>query len=270
MHDPMVVAFNIPRPWPKRDRMHDAKPGKPERWKIRHHHVCSNYGCEAEHAGQKFFPWYRPGSYSMFWVLAGRGWYWTPLITVWHREPGGHDSGEICKHHKKVKGGYGQPTRIKVTNAWKWHVHHWHIQVPALQELRRTLLTRCEWCGGPSRKGDRVNVSHQWNNPPSRWWQGSRGLFHGDCSSFEHASKLCLCSDPAPIGTGMSYGRCGKCGKFCQPGKSMNLLLRQRLLASVPRGQRSPSVMAKVEELAGMEETLKRMSIVMGGPDDES
>jgi hypothetical protein len=50
-----------------------------------------------------------------------RRWYFPPIITVWHVEPGGHDSGEICRH-------YDRETK-KITNGWRWHVWHWKLQI---------------------------------------------------------------------------------------------------------------------------------------------
>lgn len=66
MHDPKVIAFDIPRPWPQK---HTTMRRNPPRWKI---------------------------GISRFWYLNGSEFYWPPLVTVWHNEPGGHDSGTIC------------------------------------------------------------------------------------------------------------------------------------------------------------------------------
>lgn len=201
MHDPLVVAFEIRRPWPTR--------------------------------------------------RDSRGWrYWPPLVTVWHREPGGADALTICRHDSH----------------WRWHavhirwqaldvathdvggtVHHrirypvldggWRIQVPPLQALRRRLLTRCAWCGGPTRKGDPVNVAHSWDGPRGHWWAGEPGLHHRDCSSVARAHSLCLCTDPLlPPG---GYGTCALCGRSRawrqQPDDA------DRLLAALPAGSRISS-----------------------------
>lgn len=188
MHDPLVVAFEIPRPWP-----------------------------------------------SYFHIKAGRRRYWPAMVTVWHREPGGHDSGEVCKHYRREQRPDGT-WKATTLRSWKWHVHHWRIQVPALQELRRRLLTRCAWCGGRSRKGDAVNVSHSWDGPRSRWWQGERGLYHRDCSAVTGAHAGCLCADPVTDHEG--YGRCARCGRYRAWGKEPGEA--ERLLASIPKGQRIP------------------------------
>lgn len=146
--------------------------------------------------------------------------YWPSLVTVWHREPGGHDSGTVCKWDTR----------------WRFHVHHWRIQVPPLQELRRRLLTRCAWCGGRHRKGDAVNVSHSWDGPRGRWWQGEPGLYHGDCSAVASAHATCVCESPVLEHDG--YGQCARCGKSRSFGTTEERLTRARELAVIPEGSR--------------------------------
>lgn len=63
MHDPMVVAFEIRRPWP-------------EIRKDQHNHPRKLRGA--------------------FWYIAGRELYWPGLITVWHVERHGLDAGQVC------------------------------------------------------------------------------------------------------------------------------------------------------------------------------
>lgn len=179
MHDPLVVAFTIPRPWPRRGSL----PSGGKRWKWGHGR------------GRKW----RPGH---FMTIAGLTLYWPSLITVWHVEPGGRDSFEVCKH----------------SGRWRWHVHHWRIQVHPLQTLRRWALTRCAWCGGPSRRGSRANFSHQWDGPRGRWWQGEPGLYHQDCSLAKTAWSRCTCAKPDlgawHDGRARDHGKCATCGRF--------------------------------------------------------
>lgn len=192
MHDPMVMAFAIRRPWPNIRKPHGTNPPC---WQWR-------WG-------------------SCFAHVAGRELYFPSLITVWHVEPNGEDALR----------GECRGTR------WQWHVHHWHIQWDFLQNWRRRLLTRCEWCGGRSRKGDAVNHSHQWENRKQPWWRGERGLFHSDCSSVERAHNLCLCDDPL-LDHG-DYGQCAFCGKFRAWRKTPNAA--ERYLADLPVGARIPA-----------------------------
>lgn len=125
----------------------------------------------------------------------GGGRYRPALITVWHREPGGHDSGTVCKRSR-----------------WAWHVHHWHLQIHSLQQFRRWALTRCEWCGGPSRKRDRVDCSASWDTAKVRFWRGEPGLYHGDCMTVKNAHNTCTCRDP--LLSQRDYGQCAFCGRF--------------------------------------------------------
>ncbi len=208
MHDPMVVAFQIPRPWPKRERR--ALTRHTPNWSFR----------------------------GKFWTLGGRlHLYWPSVITVWHIEPGGADSGEICKHYRREQQPDGK-WKTTILNGWKFHVHHWRIQVSPLQSLRRWLLTRCEWCGGPSRKGSPVNVSHQWDAPRGHWWQGEPGVYHVECSSAVSAHRSCICDDPLLDGSG--YGKCALCGLFREFGRKPEWDARIRELKQIPANTRPP------------------------------
>lgn len=129
MHDPLIVAFEIPRPWPERSPLPVA-PGEGVRWRIRHHYIHVP-GCEDDppHRGGAF-PWWKPSSYSRYWRLGGRDLYWPPLVTVWHREPGGRDALTVCRRRVQRPDG-----SRKFTRGWRLHVHHWRIQV--LNDLAR-------------------------------------------------------------------------------------------------------------------------------------
>lgn len=152
---------------------------------------------------------------------AGVEFYFPGLVTVWHVEPNGEDA-----LHGECRGA----------THWRWHIHHWEIQWDVLQRWQRRLFTRCAWCGGRSRKGDQVDVSHQWDSPKQPLWRGERGLFHHGCSSVERAHGKCLCDDPL-LSHG-DYGRCAFCGKsraWRQPPT-----IPDRYLASLPVGARIP------------------------------
>lgn len=134
-------------------------------------------------------------------------WYWPSVITIWHHEPGGADAGTLCHH----------------SGRWRWHVHHWRIRWDSLYALRRTLLTRCQWCGGRSRKDFRVNHGKGWHEEKSPWWKGESGLYHGDCISAERAWNTCTCPTPdlgsypvAKDGARVprEYGDCATCGRW--------------------------------------------------------
>lgn len=159
----------------------------------------------------------------------GHRWRWPAFITVWHREPGGRDSGTVCKR----------------SSHWRWHIHHYRVQVRPLQHFRRWALTRCAWCGGRSRKGDKVNFSSSWNGIRTRWWRGEAGLRHHDCNTVWQASRKCLCHNPIlPNG----YGKCGTCGQY--RAWNTDVSEADRLLASLPPGSRIPVEMRpRLEEI---------------------
>lgn len=216
MRDPMVVAFEIRRPWPRREKRPLTR--DTGRWAIQ----------------------------GVYWTLAGR-WhlYWPGLITIWHVEPDGRDSGEVCKQYRRRQLADGS-WHTTILHGWRWHVRHWRIQVQPLQKLRRRLLTRCTWCHGRDRKGDAVNVSHQWDGPRGRWWRGEPGLYHHGCSPIAAAHRLCLCDDPA-LSQG-DYGQCAFCGKFRAWHKVPDAA--DRLLAAQPVGTpMTEELRARVEPL---------------------
>jgi hypothetical protein len=53
----------------------------------------------------------------------------------------------------------------------RWHVHHWSIQIPIWQTIRRYLFERCSKCG----KG------YSWNYTPCGNWSGT-ATWHMDCA----------------------------------------------------------------------------------------
>ena len=237
MHDSNVVAFTIIRPWPRRSGL-PAAPGRDVRWKIRHYHGQHHEDCPPRcRLGP--FPWWRLRSYSRFWRLAGRDWYWPPLVTVWHREPRGADALTICRRRYQGRDGEWHLSRT-----WHWHIHHWKIQLHPAQDARRRLLTRCAWCRGRHRKGDPVNVSYHWDRPAAqRWWRGEIGLYHGDCSAAAAAARACTCTEPAPENG--ACGRCLRCGRHYAYGRTDAQAARYRALQELPAGTRpSPQALA--------------------------
>lgn len=100
MHDPMTVAFEIRRPWPRRDTHRTEQAVRTsERWKIG----------------------------GAFWVLAGRAVYWPCLITIWHRDPSGYDD-TTCRgmrwqwhiHHWKIQIAPLQQLRRRLLTRCTW------------------------------------------------------------------------------------------------------------------------------------------------------
>ena len=143
MHDPLVVAFEIRRPWPQRSTLPATGSRRDGvRWRIKLHHDHGSW-CDDHCASRRDpFPWWKPGSYMSHWRLAGRDWYWPPLITVWHKEPGGADSLSVCRPRVQQPDG---TWRFK--GHWRWHIFHvtWRaavIDVPFSLRLNHDRLDR--------------------------------------------------------------------------------------------------------------------------------
>lgn len=181
-------------------------------------------------------PW--PAHYSTH--LGRQRRWWPPIISVWHVEPRGHDSGEVCRQYDRATG--------RVLHGWRWHIHHWRIQVHALQELRRRVLTRCAWCGGGHYRRDPVDVSRSWDGPRGRWWQGEPSLHHVDCSAIAGAHDTCVCENPIHEHelAGWTYGRCARCAKHRGWRTTADQLDRLRILAAVPAGRRDPAAYERI------------------------
>lgn len=132
MHDPMVVVFDIDLPIPKRTRWRDARDGQP-RWVERRRRT------NPENLGEPVFPWWRPAGYTV--RFAGRGLSLRKLATIWHHEPGGRDSGEVCKG---LRGSDFSAHNI----GWAWqHREHLDVQWHFYQRVHNWLTTRCAHCG---------------------------------------------------------------------------------------------------------------------------
>ena len=174
MHDPMTVAFEIRRPIPRRPSR-PVREGSP-RWELKVYRKRA-----ADHPGWNPKRWWNPRYWAPFQVAFGREWYFPSLITVWHVEPKGHDSGTICKHARKWQDDAGK-WHYKVSNRWRWHFWHWHIQIPPFQTVGRFLWERCIECGRRYPWGY-APVSHQWDGPKRRPFRIQRINYHHECSA---------------------------------------------------------------------------------------
>lgn len=204
MHDPLVVAFEIRRPWPQLHRQTRSGP----RWKL---------------------------GRSAWWSIAGRGLYFPCMITIWHREPRGQDAGTVCQQHTRYQDADGA-WQWKFHHGWRFHIHHWKVQVSPLQALRRRLLTRCAWCGGRHLRRDPVNVSSGWDGKRGPWWRGERGLYHHDCSGIEYARRVCVCD--TPMRGGDVWGVCAACAKMIIHNREPDQLAILRRRAAISDGGR--------------------------------
>lgn len=171
MHDPMCVAFEVKVPIPKRARWRDAREGQ-KRWTLERWRRTN-----PENLGEPVYPWYQPKGWKL--RIAGRAYEMRGVVTVWHNEPGGSDSGEVCKHWRTRKGERVPDKR------WKLHVHHWTLQVHLLRAIRRFLFERCIECGHRFPWGY-APVSHSWDGPKVHWFRVQKVAYHHQCSSLGH------------------------------------------------------------------------------------
>lgn len=68
----------------------------------------------------------------------------------------------------------------------RWHVHHWKLQIHAIQSLKRWLFTRCERCGGRFRWGESA-CTNSWNGTGPLWFRSEKHVHHSNCDgSLDH------------------------------------------------------------------------------------
>lgn len=203
MHDPMHVAREVRRPWPNRPWR-----GRPDRARRPSGHrrlgpinIRARAAGRSRWRGRLYFSW-------AIWHIGGRSWYFPGWLTVWHVDPE-RDGTSSCRNAARAKRQTAIKRHAFFAAAWwdwwwrhydKLHVHHWRIQLPGLQRLRRWLFTRCETCGerfpyGYSPVRIAVSGAHErkrrktWRD---RWLRGERDLHHGgpnrgkDCSALAH------------------------------------------------------------------------------------
>jgi hypothetical protein len=173
---------------------------------------------------------------------------WPALVTIWHREPGGHDAGEVCRHYRRWQEPDGT-WKSKVTKGWKWHVHHWRPTIHPLIKLRRHLVDRCAWCHGPDRKRDRISISTIWDGYRPHWWASAHGIYHDDCHSAWSARGRCSCEHPEVSGR-LSYDTCARCGLGTYARSDLQREADRILIEMVPEGTHPrPEVMALARNL---------------------
>jgi hypothetical protein len=82
-------------------------------------------------------------------------------LDIWHREPGGHDAGEVC----------GPPPNSG-PSAWWWylrHVRHWHPRWWPVFRVRKWITDRCDHCGRRFRwreaRFSYISTDKVWHDP---------------------------------------------------------------------------------------------------------
>ncbi len=96
-----------------------------------------------------------------------RGWSRLPhFLDIWHREPGGRDSGQVCGRNPK---------------RYRWHIHHYHLRFWPVFNLRRWLFQPCARCGRRFRYRD-ARMGHM----------SSDKTWHNECMSLGHNESTLL------------------------------------------------------------------------------
>lgn len=62
----------------------------------------------------------------------------------------------------------------------RWHLHHWRIRIPLVQNFKRWAFSRCEKCGKGFKFGDAVVGT--WDGKGPQWFSGEPNVSHMDCS----------------------------------------------------------------------------------------
>lgn len=161
MHDPMVVVFDLHAPVP----MPTWTPKGSPRWGVRRRRFT---GPAADGGGSPIDPWWRPRAWQL--SLRGKRIGWWHVATVWHVEPGGADSGRVCK-------GMGSSELTAHNVAWAWrHRSHLKVNVEPWLRLYRWRTLRCAGCGLPFR----------WKGDARFGYQSSDDVYHDPCMSLRH------------------------------------------------------------------------------------
>lgn len=148
MHNPEVVVFDLHVPIPHWWAAYKNEP----RWGVRRRRYTND--------NKPIYPWWRPAA----WIVCAAGCHgrWYTVVTVWHNEPGGADSGAVCK---------GMGGSELTWHNLVWAVRHWcHIsfQVHPVQQVKH-YFDRCDECHQRMRRSTRIGVSwygaavvHEW------------------------------------------------------------------------------------------------------------
>lgn len=81
----------------------------------------------------------------------------------------------------------------------RWHIHHWKIQIHAINDFKRWAFSRCATCGRGFGMGASV-ITNTWDSDGPRWFRGERDVHHMDCHAKGNANAPELEQDDRPEG----------------------------------------------------------------------
>ena len=220
MHDPMTVAFDIRAPWkrrgyrptlvtvwhvdPCRDGSDDScgwsyvKAGNALREQVRklgqdeQSFINGKHGYAMQPAELVFEVWQTIGARIFKRSRrGGRGLTHRELVYVLNLANNPGDNLRYSCGDATTKEGMGNlfvtVLRCYLTfhRKWwqhpRWHVHHWRIQIPAIQALKRWAFSKCAGCGGRFTFGY-CPTSHNWDSTGPLWFRSETGMFHSECA----------------------------------------------------------------------------------------
>ena len=164
MHDPDVVVFDLHAPIPYLAR----------KWckNLPRTGIRRRRRTNSENLGEPVYPWYRPEGYDV--TVIDNSVKLLELATVWHSEPGGADSGQVCG---RLPSG-SDFTWAKLR--WSWaHREHIRIQWQLGRSWWRWYVQRCDDYGQRFRRRE-ARFGTGWD---------SGKVMHHACSSVRHLRR---------------------------------------------------------------------------------
>ena len=165
MHDPMTLAFKIPRPWPSRRHTIGGKRYWPE-W-IQIWHVDPEKGGDDDSCD-----WFGGD------LTRENGWYPGTVDEFNHLSPAAQEA---------VRFVWWQWRQKLTARRWwqhpRWHLRHWQINVLPLQAFKRWAFSRCAVCGKRFswRECATGQVIGTWDGKGPQWF-GGENITHMRCS----------------------------------------------------------------------------------------
>lgn len=165
MFDPNTVAFEIKKPWKN-------KRGYRDRFIVVWHKDPCKDGTDDS---CDWFGWKRPLNKKEK-EITNAVWH---LETILDNSPFYPDHSAHLRFQKVKEAIYEWRKRPKFRWHPRWHFHHWRIQIPLLQEIKRYLFDKCCFC----KKG------FKWNESVCGNWDGD-SIWHHGCSHNTYKKDL--------------------------------------------------------------------------------
>lgn len=171
MHDPLTVAFDIRRPWPKYNNTL-------KRWDWPS--VATIWHKDPERGGSDdscdWFGRHRKLNKREE-AVAQAVWNMEPILDNRPFYPD-HPAHKEFQELRKAVHLWKRRSRLRIHP--RWHVWHWEVQVHFIGDLKRWLFSKCCRCGKGFPWGYAV-VTSSWDSTGPRWFRGEKNVYHHDC-----------------------------------------------------------------------------------------